>query len=156
MTYRVALHWIIIILIIVVGRIRQRLFSYPVLRHSVYITIVSEISTSSYQYPFSLDFYWLCLCIGDMGCHVVFVPAVTASREPAGELASSKSVLFSADFFLMRRSSIEGSPARFRTCMLVTLSWHLIFRINRRCFIMKACSFFTWLLYTVHVSDPTV
>ena len=48
----------------------------------------------------------------------------------------------------MRRSSIEGSPARLRTLMFVTLSCHLIFMIDRRCLIMKACSFFPCLLYT--------
>ena len=41
-----------------------------------------------------------------------------------------------------------------KTFMLVTLSCHLIFMIGRRCLIMKACSFFTCLLYSVHVSAP--
>ena len=57
-------------------------------------------------------------------------------------------------FFLMMRSSIEGSHARLRTFMFVTLSCHLIFMIDRRCLVMKACSFFTCFLYTVHVSAP--
>ena len=41
-----------------------------------------------------------------------------------------------------------------RTLMLVTLSYHLIFKIHRRCLIMKTCSFFTCLPYSVHVSAP--
>ena len=51
----------------------------------------------------------------------------------------------------MRRSSIEGSPARLRTLMFVTLSCHLIFMIDRRCLIMKACS----LLLSTHSHDPS-
>ena len=54
----------------------------------------------------------------------------------------------------MRRSSIEGSPACLRTLMFVTLSCHLIFMTDRRCLIMKACSFFICLLYIVYVSVP--
>ena len=49
-------------------------------------------------------------------------------------------------YFLMRKSSIEGNPARLRTFMLVTLSCRLIFMIDRRYLIMKACSFFTCLM----------
>ena len=75
-----------------------------------------------------------------MGGHVVVVHLVAVSREPVsdgGPLASSK-----------------GSPARWRTFMFVTLSCHLIFMNDHRCLIKKACSFFTRLLYTVHVSAP--
>ena len=52
-------------------------------------------------------------------------------------------------------TSIEGSPACLRTFRFFTLSCHLIFMIYRSYrLIMKACSFFTCLLYTVHVSAP--
>ena len=57
-------------------------------------------------------------------------------------------------FFLMSRSSMEGSPSRCSTSIWVTLSCHEIFMIARRCLIMKAWSFFTLLLYNVHVSAP--
>ena len=90
-----------------------------------------------------------------MGSHVVDVRLVAASRGPVsedGQLASSKDV--QRRFFLMRRSSIEGSPARLRTFMFVTLSCHPIFMIDRRCLIMKACNIFTCIIYTVHVSVP--
>ena len=43
-------------------------------------------------------------------------------------------------FFLIR-SSIDGSPVRSSISLLVTLSIQVILMIERRCRIMKACSF---------------
>ena len=57
-------------------------------------------------------------------------------------------------FFLIRRSSIDGSPVRSSISLFVTLSIQVILMIDRRCRIMKACSFFTCRLYTVQVSAP--
>ena len=85
---------------------------------------------------------------------MVVVRLVAASREPVSEVGILKRCPVQRRFFLMRRYSIEGSPSRLRTFMFVTLSCHLIFMIDRRCLIMKACSFFTCLLYTVHVPAP--
>ena len=67
--------------------------------------------------------------------HVVFVLVVTVRVENLLQQAVSwhpQKVSCPAEFFLMRRYSIEGSPARLRTFMLVTLSCHLIFMIDLR------------------------
>ena len=45
--------------------------STTLLSLSINLAVVTEISTSWYQYPFSLGFSWLCLCSGDVGGHVV-------------------------------------------------------------------------------------
>ena len=69
---------------------------------SIHLAVAPEISTSWYQYPFSLGFSWSCLCSEDVGGHVVVVRLVAASREPVsegGQLASSKDVLSSGDSF---------------------------------------------------------
>ena len=57
-------------------------------------------------------------------------------------------------FFLIRRSSIDGSPVRSSITLFVNLSIQVILMIERRCRIMKACSFFTCRLYTVQASAP--
>ena len=57
-------------------------------------------------------------------------------------------------FFLIRRSSIDGSPVRSSISLFVTLSIQVILMIERRCRIMKACNFFTCRLYTVQASAP--
>ena len=57
-------------------------------------------------------------------------------------------------FFLIRRSSIDGSPVRSSMSLFVNLSIQVILMIERRCRIMKACSFFTCRLYTVQASAP--
>ena len=54
-------------------------------------------------------------------------------------------------FFLIRRSSIDGSPVRSSMSLFVTLFIQVILLIERRCRIMKACSFFTCRLYTVRM-----
>ena len=69
---------------------------------SIRLALAPVISTSWYQYPFSLGFSWLCLCSGDVGGLVVVDRLVAASREPVsedGQLASSKDVLSSGDSF---------------------------------------------------------
>ena len=55
-------------------------------------------------------------------------------------------------FFLVRRSSIDDSPVHSSISLFVTLSIRVILMIERRCCIMKACSFFTCRLYTVQAS----
>ena len=57
-------------------------------------------------------------------------------------------------FFLIRRSSIDGSPVRSSISLFVTLSIQVILMVECRCRIMKACSFFTYRLYTVQASAP--
>ena len=57
-------------------------------------------------------------------------------------------------FFLIRRSSIYDSLVRSSMSLFVTLSIQIILMIDRRCRIMKACSFFTCRLYTVQASAP--
>ena len=57
-------------------------------------------------------------------------------------------------FFLIRRSSIDGSPVRSSISLFVTLSIQVFLMIERRCRIMKACSFFTCRLYTVQATAP--
>ena len=63
---------------------------------SIHLVVQPEISTSWYQYPFSLHFSLLYLRSGDVDGHVVgFVP-VAANKEPAsagGQLAYSKGVM---------------------------------------------------------------
>jgi len=50
--------------------------------------------------------------------------------------------------------SIDGSPVHSSMSLFVTLSIQVILMIERRCCIMKACSFFTCHLYTVQASAP--
>ena len=57
-------------------------------------------------------------------------------------------------FFLIRRSSIDGSSVRSSISLFVTLAIQVIRMIERRCRIMTACSFFTCRLYTVEASAP--
>ena len=57
-------------------------------------------------------------------------------------------------FFLIKRSSRDGSPVRSSIYLIVTLSNQVILTIERRCRVMKTCSFFTCRLYTVHASTP--
>ena len=57
-------------------------------------------------------------------------------------------------FFLIRRSSIDGSPVLSNISLFVTLSIQVILMIERRCRIVKACSFFTCRLYTAQTSAP--
>ena len=57
-------------------------------------------------------------------------------------------------FFLIRRSSIDGSPVRSSMSMFVTLSIHVIPMIEGKRRIMKACNLFTCRLYTVQASAP--
>ena len=55
---------------------------------------------------------------------------------------------------LIRRFSIDGSSVRSCISLFFTLSIQVILMIERRCRIMKACSFFTCRLYTVQASAP--
>ena len=55
-------------------------------------------------------------------------------------------------FFLVRRSSIDGSPVRLSMSLFVTLFIGVILMIERRYRVMKACSFFTCRLYIVQAS----
>ena len=57
-------------------------------------------------------------------------------------------------FVLIRRSSIDGRPVRSNISLFVTLSIHVNLMIERRCRIMKACSFFACRMYTVQASAP--
>ena len=57
-------------------------------------------------------------------------------------------------FFLIRRFSIDGCPVRSSISLFVTLSIQVILMIERRCRIMKACSFFTCHLYNLQASAP--
>ena len=57
-------------------------------------------------------------------------------------------------FFLIRRSSIDGTRVRSSMSLFVTLSIQVILMIESRCRIMKACSFFTCRFYTVQPSAP--
>ena len=57
-------------------------------------------------------------------------------------------------FFLIRKSSIDGSPVRSSISLFVTLSIQVILMIERRCRIMNACSYFACHLYTVQASVP--
>ena len=57
-------------------------------------------------------------------------------------------------FFLIRRSSIEGTHIRSSMSLFVTLSIQVINIIERRCRIMKTCSLFTCRMYIVQTSAP--
>ena len=57
-------------------------------------------------------------------------------------------------FFLIRKSTIDGSPVRQRISTFVILSFHSTFIITLRCAVIQAWSFFTWLWYMAHVSAP--
>ena len=59
-------------------------------------------------------------------------------------------------FFLIRRSSIDGSPVRSSMSLFVSLCPSRLSSCSheRRCCIMKSCSFFTCRLHSVQASAP--